>query len=1347
MVELEHLATYVPRRVLRSIQEAGSDDLRPRVDRFAGVVLFADISGFTDLSDRLGRKGPEGTEQLSSIVNAYFRSMLGPVSASGGDILTMAGDALVVVWEGAHAAGLRAGVKRAVHCAQEIQRVHPEKSEGGGMTVRIGIGVGDAELFYVGGIEGRWEVLPTGDPFRQMGVAEGMAKPGEVVVSPEAWALVRESAVGVALDDGYVRIEKVDEPPPVVELPARDVRGIARHRMEALLPKPIRFLLHEAGEHWLADMRPITSVFVHMKKRSDGTLTLEQAQDLVAAVQKASSRFEGTVCGTNVDEKGLNLMLSFGLPPASHEDDPFRATQAVMAIRSELQAKNLDAGFGIATGRVFCGAIGDAARREYAVIGRTVNLAARLAQQSRGDIFCDEATFQPAAARVQFTAAAPLRLKGIPQPIPVFFPTGLAASVSGASDMVGHQEELSRVVQAIEGLKSGASFVGLIEGEAGIGKSTLLQQWSRRAAQGGVRLLRGAAESIHGTTPYFVWQGIVGALLGLPEEGSADERRARFMAVSEGRAWERLAPLLNDILDLGIPDNAITEQIAGKIRADNTRELVARLVEDAAALQPVGIVLEDCHWMDSASLAVAAVVAQRVQPLILLLSSRILTGEKEHLLDPFLALEGAQRLRLEPLERDDCIALAAQRLCVGKVAKPVADLIASKCQGNPFFSVEIVFALRERGLVIIENDECKPVAGLDLSTVKFPDNVQGIIMRRVDGLDPAVQLTAKVASVIGSSFTAPLLRNSFPVEAADPQVEANLHTLQDERLVTQSHNPDYAFSHAIVEEAIYDRLLVAQRKTLHERVALALENEHAGAVDTVSPLLGHHWLRAGDEKKSGHYFGLAGQRAVHRGAYQEGLDFLTRALELTRSAAAGPDETVRDAHWQVLRAEAFFGLGKIEESWKAFREVARLLGQPVLENPQPSQLLQQIGQRLVRSISGARRCAEQEVTRVRLLAGSYEMLSLLDLFSNRMASSLSEALESLHQAERLGDSPEYARGLALMAVASSLVPSRLFAERYARTAMKVAGRLGHESTTARVREFIGMYQLGEGRWEQAEESFLKAIKGFQVVGDRRREIECTCLFSTWNHYRGDFVKRVEYGQRVWDLAMATGDLQAQAWGLLDQIESLLNLGDFERVRSLGNDLQSHLGQNIYGADEIMAYGLLAALELRIGRLAEALPHADKALAVMTKVSPTIVYNLEAYAAVTDVYLRAWRLSPEGDPAREGFAAKAREACEDTRRFAKIFRIGGARALLLTAVERELSGDLPQAIRLSWQGLVAATQLRMPYEEALAHRQLARLLPAGDRSRDGELTKARDLFARLAAKYDLSAIEAGGPEVA
>ncbi|EDY18078.1 adenylyl cyclase class-3/4/guanylyl cyclase [Chthoniobacter flavus Ellin428] len=1340
MVDLEHLATYMPHRVLRTLAASGAETLTPRVDHFPAAILFADISGFTDLSERLSQKGAAGTEELSSIINACFESMLGPIHSSGGDVLMMAGDALVVAWEGVADGSLEEPLLKAVQCAREIQQGSTEAPQGVTLHVRIGIGAGNATAYYVGGIDGRWEMMPVGSPFRQMGLAQSQATPGDVVLAAEAWEIIRAVAQGEKVGEGCVRVTSANSPRGMRSEESRELTGMARPLVEGFLPKPVRFLLHDAGEHWLADTRPVTSLFVHLRAYDDDA-TLEHMQELVAAVMKASERFEGTISGTNVDEKGLKFMISFGLPPTSHEDDPFRATQAATAIRSALQAIDPEAGYGIATGRVFCGVVGNETRREYAVIGRTVNLAARLAHQSRGNILCDEATFQATAARLQFTAEAPLRLKGIPKPIPVYIPSGVVTPTAGAARMIGHDEEFARAVRAIADLKTGQGFLGVIEGEAGIGKSTLLLQWSKKAAGEGVRLLRGAAESVHASTPYFAWQSIVNALLGLAETDSVDQRREQLSQTSRGRTWERLAPLLNDILDLGIPDNAITEQITGKIRADNVRELVASLVAEAAAERPLAIILEDAHWMDSASLAVAGVAAQRVAPFILLLSTRILTGDKEHALDPLLQLPSAERLRLEPLRSDDCVALAAQRLHVRTLARPIADLIAAKSQGNPFFSVEIAFALREHGFVMIDGDECKPVAGLDFSTVKFPDNVQGIIMRRVDSLAPEVQLTAKVASVVGSTFSASLLRDAFPVDAAQPQIETHLDVLRNERLVLRQDEPEYTFAHAIVEEAIYDRLLVAQRKTLHERVAGALEKKQAGALEAVAPLLGHHWLQAADEKKAGHYFGMAGQRAVRNGAYQEGLNFLTRALELTHVETPKPEDVVRDAFWQVLRAEAFFGLGRIEDSWKAFREVARLLGQPAPDNPQTKDLLHQIGQRILGRFTGKRQCPETEVMRVKLLAGSYEMLCLLDLFSNRMTSSLSAALDCLKQAERLGDSPEYARALATMALASSLAPSRFFAERYAAAALKVATRLGHESTTARVREFLGMYYMGEGRWDKTAENFQKAIEGFQIVGDRRRELECTCLLSTWTHYRGDFTKRVVLGQRVLDLGCATGDLQAQAWGMLDQIESLLNLGDFERVRSLGNDLKRHLGQNVYGADEIMAYGLLAALEMRIGRFAESLPHAEKALAVMSKMTPTIVYNLEAYAAVTEIYLKGWRMSAESDPARADFAAKAREACACTRRFAKIFRIGEARALLLTAVENELSGNASRAIRLSREGLAVAIQLDMPYEEALAHRQLARLLPDGDRNRDSELARARELFGKMAAKYDLHATEA------
>jgi tetratricopeptide (TPR) repeat protein len=284
-----------------------------------------------------------------------------------------------------------------------------------------------------------------------------------------------------------------------------------------------------------------------------------------------------------------------------------------------------------------------------------------------------------------------------------------------------------------------------------------------------------------------------------------------------------------------------------------------------------------------------------------------------------------------------------------------------------------------------------------------------------------------------------------------------------------------------------------------------------------------------------------------------------------------------------------------------------------------------------------------------------------------------------------------------------------------------------------------MYFLGDGRWAETEEHFRNAIDGFRVVGDRRHEIECICLLST---YRGDFTQRVGLGEDVSRLAAASGDLQAVAWGLMDQIESLLNLGDFDRAQEVGDELRAHLGRNILGADEIMAYGLLAALDLRRGDREAALVPAEKALEIMTKVTPTIVYNLEADAAVADVYLDAWEDASRSFGANVGeYREQARRAGASVRAFAKVFRIGESRALLAGARVAELEGDAARALRDSRRALEVAERMEMPYEAALAHRQVGRLLPTGDSGRGESLDRARGLFAEMKAAYDLRVVEA------
>lgn len=1332
---IESLLNYVPRRLaLRCCKGADA----AAADEFDAAVLFADISGFTDLVDRLSRRGAAGIEELSTSLGGFFKTLLQIIESHGGDVLKMRGDALVVAWEWKSPDAAAGAVLRAAACALDLQEGARGLSapDGGKMAVRIGIGAGRMKSLTLGGVDDHWEFAPTGEPLEQMGLAQGRATPGESVLSPEARAFVGDSVHGDQLEGGFVRISGVSSSPERASLSPADSTLIHQEALEGYLSRPVRFIVGGEGETWLADVRQVTTLFVTISAGSNGTFP-DKLQRATEAMQKATARFEGAILGWGVDEKGASLINVFGLPPCSHEDDAFRALEAAHAARAALREQGVDAGFGLATGRAFCGPVGSSNRREYAVTGTIVNLAARLAQQSGGEIFCDQTTFHAVSARYQFSALPPARLKGLSNAVPIFQPIGVVASgPKRSTPMVGHHAEYDRVIRAVDELKAGSSFVGIIEGEAGMGKSTLLAQWSRDAAGAGVKVLTGGSESIHSATPYFAWRDVLSTLFDFREGQTCKERIAQLLERSRGTELERLAPLLNDILDLGLEDNAITAQISGKIRADNTRSLVVNLIAAEAAKQPLAIVLEDCHWMDSASLALASAVVDSVHPIVLLLSTRPIPEGRQPAFEAFARRVGVQRLTLGPLSPADCVALAAQRLCVRVVAKPIADLISAKSQGNPFFAIEIAFALREGALVMIDGDECKPVPGIDLANVRFPDNVQGIIMRRVDGLEPSVQLAAKVASVVGRTFSVPLVREPYPVESGKAHVETYIDKLRDERLVLCDDAMTYAFSHALVEEAIYERMLASQRKPLHEAVATTVEKINADDLESVAPILGHHWSKAGHDAKAGHYFGVAGQRAIEQGAYQEGLGFLDKAIALT-PAGDSPSDKLRQGRWQRMRAEALLGLGKLAESAGAFCECARILGRPVPENVSTT-IFQQVAKRLASMMTRSRKnLTEEERESLRELAQCYEMLSLLNLFGNKMAASLDAAFETLRCAEALGPSAEYARALATMSLACSLVPARPIADRYARKALQVASELKQEMTSSRVGELTAMYFMGDARWQEAEDSFTRAIEGFKVVGDKRRQIECTCLLSTWHHYKGNFARRVELGKEVFRLALSSGDLQAQAWGILDQIESLLNLGDFGDVRELGLALRRHIGQNIYGADDIMAYGLLAALELRTGRFEEAVVCADKALAIMTKVTPTIVYNLESYAAVAEVYFTGW--ANEGStPAGASFAERAKQAAACVRNFGRVFKIGSSRAELVTARESELAGETAAAIKLTRRGLAGAIDLGMPYEEALARRQFARLLPAGDQRRESELEQALALFRKVAAAYDIKA---------
>ena len=413
---LDTMASYVPDIVLRRMAARPTIGVKPEVKHFEAAVLFADISGFTLLTEQLGREGPNGAEKLITILNTYFGELIDSVYAQGGDIVKFAGDTMLVIWpvvDGAGQGRLAKQTLQAIECARGIQQM--------------------------------------------------------------------------------------------MRLPD------------------------------LAEMRQLTVIFVNLPNLTPRT-ELEEAQRVMETLQTAAYRFEGSIKKLSVDDKGVFLVAAMGLPPLSHEGDPVRGVLAAMAIKGALRELGHDCAIGVATGRVFCGEVGNSRRREYTMIGDTVNLAARLMQVSatlkRDDgelwgVLCDLATHMAAQGRLQFETMQARAMKGKTGMIGMFSPVGEIRRVElPPTTMVGRLEERALVAEKLAHLKDG-DFQGVlvVEAEAGMSKTRLVADSVAMAGQLGIQASVGSGDSIEEAASFHGWRNVFSALFRL--EGLPDDRAAR----------------------------------------------------------------------------------------------------------------------------------------------------------------------------------------------------------------------------------------------------------------------------------------------------------------------------------------------------------------------------------------------------------------------------------------------------------------------------------------------------------------------------------------------------------------------------------------------------------------------------------------------------------------------------------------------------------------------------------------------------------------------------------------------------------------------------------------------------
>ena len=1142
---------YLPPYV--TLDLASHPDKSPvgRERRFPVVALFADIAGFTALSEALGNAGRNGTEQLTSILNRCFTPLITIIHQHGGMISSFGGDALTVLWQIA-AGENEITSHRAIQCALQLQAAMREFAAlqtGEPLTLQIGLAAGDVVYTTVGDPAVRTVAVVGGAVLFACAEAERMADAGEVVVHCPSLPLA-ESVRFTPINATFARVSGLIQAVETTPLVLPTLLAASLQRLATYLHPSIAEQLRGNQASFINERRNVTVVFVHFDHfdydadpQVGGKL-----QHYFADVLRVIERYGGYLNKVDIGDKGSTYLVLFGAPLA-YENDVERASHCALELRDLPTA---EARIGINTGFVFCGLIGSAVRQEYTVIGDVVNLASRLMQTAdAGQILLARATHE-ALGSAFLTAPLPaMKVKGKTEAVELFELTGLRQAVVRGQEptyslpIVGREAELSVIADRIAQIKRGHGQVIGITGEAGMGKSRLVAEVRRLGRANRLAVYGGECVSYGTNISYLLWHNLWRSFFNVdpawPLGLQIVQLRAQLALIDE-RLLEWM-PLLSNALRLPISDEALALLLDVKSRKILLESLLVDCLLYRANEAPILLVLEDCHWIDPLSQDLLNRIAESIAdaPVLLVLLYRPPTSTDDALLLRRLsALPYWTELPLVEFtlcQTEELIRLKFGQLLGNAVPlpEPLVQRIAERAQGNPFYIEELINLLADQKL---DPTDMASLAALDL-----PDSLHRLIISRIDQLEEGPKNTLKVASVIGRLFKANWLWGAYPQLGATQQIKTHLTTLSNLDLTPLDRSDpelEYLFKHVVTQEVAYQSLPFATRATLHEQIGSYLETTYGeeAAID----LLAHHYGLSANTAKQREYFRRAADAAAARYANDAAINYYRQLLPLLDDAGKIPIMFALGDIWKLLGA-----WDTTEALYRQMLELAAELNDPAAAGQAWSEIgdvqsSRGLHQEALISSAQAEHFALQAASlllQVRVLLRKGWILS----YCGQIREALDVSNRAIALSTTLEDERLLAFSLKLHGYMHVLLGQTAQADASFNQALAIHRRLDDREDVGRILNVLGENARMRGDYAQAVEHYHAAL----LIGRELRHPERIIMYLS--NLGGALVGTGEYRRAITALREAINLAQTATWyGLSESnrflAEAYLGLGNY-----------------------------------------------------------------------------------------------------------------------------------------------------------------------------------------------------------
>lgn len=1121
---------------------------------FKAGVTFLDLSGFTALTEKLLKEGNAGAERLSAILNRIFGPLVAQAYQNGAFIPYFAGDAFF-----------------AIIPAQEGQKA----SDLAEATKSLG-----QELLAFFGKNGRQF-----DEFTiqaKMGASFGKVNWGIVGKDVKAYYFTGKAMLNAADLQNEVPVGTMGLTSRLKKMFGNHERlngskslGLSEH----VDPKYYRHFLPDVllKQQVTGEFRQVISVFISFK----GETNYAKINAVATELLRESAKLGGYFKEIDFSDKGGVMVLFFGAPLA-YNDNSARALTFLEQITDQRwwEKEGFEWRAGITGGPAFAGMIGGAERRQYALVGSWVNLAARLMGQAQWGGILTDATIAK-SGDFNFSAAGEVLYKGFQDPVETFQFKGRRAglSLSFQGRYVGRSGPLKETVAHLaQALPRGKGAFVMVAGEPGIGKTRFLYEAFQRVSTGQIwkkLFLQSTPNSSRPFLPFI--QGLRQLLqlgdaernpeTGLPQTLPILPASAKLMD-DVRRQVESKESILWEILGWG-PAKPVKKDETARVRFNRTKSALLALVRYlAAAGKPFWVQVDDVHYLDDGSSGLVRELIPYIDESPLFIAISVREDTNMPLREDWQPVRQSNNpsvfhLVLEELKETEVRNLVKSRLD-GPVGKGVMQRLINTSNGNPFFSEQLlelyldqeIIKKDKSGTYILENGEAT-----------ISDNLHGVLTARIDQLPNSIKQALKTAAVIGKEFDAAVLRGILETALENEYLQTDeiLKTGEDQRLWLKTTKEKYRFRQALMQEAAYHMQLASQVEQLHAQIGHVLESRVNGDVSRYGEIANHYRLAGKNEEALPFILAAAD--------YAEGNYQINRAvywLDIYQEIVKDRLSTIERIDLLLRRAQLYQQSGKWEKAGDLYFN-ALDLAEKHSSLPQQAEARLQVGKLLI--LQGQYSDAERYLAQAhsafeangddRGMVRTLGEIGTLNFRKGDYQKAEGFFEQTLKKDEHINSSKSVVEHQVVASLGLALMNQGHFSKgiSFLEDRLKECRKQKDKSGMATLLVNLGIIQYEKGDRDNAQKCYEEGLEISQSMGNTQlSSIAMGCLGAVLQS-RGEYQRARDLFEEDLKLTRQLGDLQgiAIASGLLGELVG--HMGEFE-------DAEKHLNRQLTIARKI-----------------------------------------------------------------------------------------------------------------------------------------------------------------------------------